>query len=116
MSYVHIMFFTYIITNQRNGTLYIGHTDDLGRRMFEHKNKIFKGFASKYDLTRLVWFEEHESREGAFRRERNLKKWKRAWKLRLIEERNPDWIDIYDLSVWPADQDWSKAGSLPAQG
>ena len=102
------MFFVYIIASKQNGTLYLGHTDDLGRRMFEHKNKIRRGFASRYDVHKLVWFEEHVSREDAFRRERQIKKWKRAWKIRLIETNNPDWIDIMELPVWPANHDWSR--------
>lgn len=106
------MFFVYLIASGHNGTLYLGHTDDLGRRISEHKNKVFKGFSSKYDVHKLVWFEEHETRKDAFRRERQIKKWKRAWKIRLIETNNPDWIDIMDLNVWPANQDWSRTINL----
>ncbi|NNE58455.1 MAG: GIY-YIG nuclease family protein [Hellea sp.] len=100
------MFFTYMITSQHNGTLYIGHTDDLGRRIFEHKHKIFKGFATKHGVDKLVWFEEFETRDAAFRRERQLKTWKRQWKIRLIEIENPDWVDIYELNVLPVNRDW----------
>ena len=95
------MFYTYICTNQRNGTLYTGHTDDLSSRMEQHRQKIFKGFSAKYGCTKLVWYEVHESRDAAFRRERQIKKWKRGWKLSLIETENPDWLDIHELPVWP---------------
>ena len=89
-------FFVYIVASQRNGTLYIGSTDDLLQRAEQHRNQAFAGFTARYGVSTLVWFETHESREAAFRRERQLKKWKRAWKLQLIEERNPDWLDLCD--------------------
>lgn len=89
------MFFVYIITNQRNGTLYTGHTDDLSQRIYEHKEKVFKGFAAKYGCDQLAWFETHETRNGAFRRERQIKEWQRGWKLELIENLNPNWHDLY---------------------
>ncbi len=95
------MFYTYIITNKRNGTLYTGHTDDLDFRMWQHANAEFKGFAARYGCQHLVWFEEHESRDAAFTQERQIKKWNRAWKLRLIENLNPNWIDIAAVDVWP---------------
>ncbi len=107
------MFYVYILASQQNGTLYLGHTDDLGRRMFEHKNEVRKGFTSKYGVHKLVWFEEHETRENAFIRERQIKKWKRVWKIRLIETSNPHWIDIMELPVWPANHDWSRADIFP---
>jgi len=88
-------FVVYILASQRNGTLYIGHTDDLYRRVIEHKAHHFEGFTAKYDVTQLVWFEEHETREGAFTRERQLKKWRRIWKLELIERVNPEWRDLF---------------------
>jgi putative endonuclease len=87
-------FFVYILASQRNGTLYIGYTDDLGRRMIEHKGGVLRGFTSKYGVARLVWFEMHESRESAWRRERQMKKWNRAWKIELIERFNPAWADL----------------------
>lgn len=90
------MFFVYIVANKRNGTLYIGQTDDLSGRIWEHKQKAYKGFTSKYNCDQLVWFETHETREGAFKRERQTKKWNRVWKLQLIETSNPDWLDLYD--------------------
>jgi putative endonuclease len=87
-------FFVYILASRRNGTLYIGMTDNLPRRTWEHKTNVIPGFTKKYGLKILVWYEVHESREAAFQRERQLKKWNRAWKLRLIEEMNPQWRDL----------------------
>lgn len=89
-------FFTYIMTNGRNGTLYVGSTDDLGLRVWQHKEGVGSGFTAKHSLTVLVWYEAHETREAAFRRERRIKKWNRPWKLRLIEEMNPGWRDLYE--------------------
>lgn len=99
--YVRSMFYTYIITNKRNGTLYTGHTDTLGQRMEQHKTGRFAGFAKKYGCKSLVWYETHETRDAAFKRERQIKKWNRGWKLRLIESENPDWIDIAHCPQWP---------------
>ncbi len=89
-------FFTYIVASGRNGTIYVGSTDDLITRVNQHRNKTFEGFTAKYDVDRLVWFERHETREAAFKRERRLKKWNRVWKLDLIEKANPGWSDLYD--------------------
>ena len=86
-------FYVYIMANQRNGTLYIGSTDDLARRVFEHKSQVL-GFTAKYGCTMLVWAEPHDSRESALVRERRLKEWRRSWKLMLIEASNPDWRDL----------------------
>jgi putative endonuclease len=87
-------FFVYILASRRNGTLYIGMTDNLARRVWEHQTGAVAGFTRKYGVKTLVWYELHESRESAFLRERQLKKWNRAWKLQLIEGRNPDWRDL----------------------
>ena len=89
-------FYTYIVASQRNGTLYVGSTDDLLRRMLEHQTKARGGFTAKHDVHKLVWFEAHDTREGAFIRERRIKKWNRPWKLRLIEEMNPGWRDLVE--------------------
>jgi putative endonuclease len=89
-------FHVYLLASQRNGTLYIGSTDDLVRRVFEHKDKPRRGFTSKYGVDRLVWFEAHETRETAFKRERQMKEWNRAWKIALIERFNPAWRDLYE--------------------
>ena len=90
------MFYTYMLASRRKGTLYTGSTGDLAKRVFEHKEKAQPGFTSKYGVHMLVWFESYEARENAFRRERQIKEWRRSWKLRLIEESNPDWRDLYD--------------------
>lgn len=88
-------FWTYLLASQKNGTLYCGHTDDLARRVFEHRGGYGSAFTRKYQVTRLVWCEPHETREAAKRREYQIKAWKRAWKIRFIEEQNPDWDDIF---------------------
>lgn len=88
-------FYVYILSSKRNGTLYIESTDDLAKRVWEHKTKAYEGFTAKYGVDRLVWYDVHDSREAAFTRERQIKKWKRAWKLELIEATNPDWEDLY---------------------
>jgi putative endonuclease len=89
-------FWVYILASKRNSTLYIGHTDDLYRRVTEHKARSMPGFTAKYGVTKLVWFEEHESRESAFTRERRMKVWRRAWKLEIIERGNPGWRDLFE--------------------
>jgi putative endonuclease len=89
-------FYVYILANKRNGTLYIGMTDDLARRIWEHREGVADGFTKQYDLKMLVWYEQHPSRETAFERERRMKKWNRMWKLREIERTNPEWRDLYE--------------------
>ncbi len=90
------MFATYILASRRNGTLYVGSTDDLAKRIWEHREKARQGFTARYNVTHLVWFESHETREVAFRRERRIKEWRRSWKIILIEERNPGWRDLHE--------------------
>jgi putative endonuclease len=89
-------FYVYMLSSKRNGTLYTGVTYDLVKRVFEHKNNLVDGFTKKYNVHRLVWYETHRSSESAIGREKQIKKWNRAWKLRLIEEDNPQWDDLYD--------------------
>ncbi len=89
-------FYTYLLSSDRNGTLYCGHTDDLAKRIWEHREKIYDGFTAKYGVARLVWYEVHYTREAAFTRERQIKKWNRSWKVRMIEQRNPKWLDLYE--------------------
>jgi putative endonuclease len=89
-------FYVYMLASDRNGTLYIGSTDSLTKRMYEHRDKVRAGFTAKYGVDRLVWYEVFETREGAFQRERRMKKWNRAWKIELIERFNPGWRDLYD--------------------
>jgi putative endonuclease len=83
------------MASKRNGTLYIGVTSDLVKRIWEHKNNAVDGFTKRYGIHTLVWYELHESMESAIEREKRLKEWKRAWKLELIEKENPDWKDLY---------------------
>ncbi|MBF0664036.1 MAG: GIY-YIG nuclease family protein [Brevundimonas sp.] len=94
-------FFTYIVASQRNGTLYTGSTDNLIKRINQHREGHFDGFTSKHGVAILVWFETHETRHAAFVRERQIKEWKRAWKLELIEKSNPGWIDLMDTFGLP---------------
>jgi len=88
-------YYFYILASRIGGTLYIGVTNDLVRRVYEHREKLAEGFTKKYEVARLVYFERHGDIEVAIRREKRLKKWNRAWKVRLIEENNPNWSDLY---------------------
>jgi putative endonuclease len=87
-------YYIYILASKRNGTLYIGITNNLERRIFEHKNKLIKGFTKKYNVNQLVYFEEYADVREALIREKRLKKWNRSWKLEIIEKANPDWEDL----------------------
>jgi putative endonuclease len=89
-------FYVYILASKRNGTLYIGVTSSLVARTYQHKNDLVNGFSKKYRVHQLVYFEEHDNVEGAIMREKQIKKWNRQWKLRLIEANNPEWNDLYD--------------------
>jgi len=89
-------FFVYILASQRNGTLYVGVTNNLARRMAEHKAKLVAGFTRKYGVDSLVYFEMFDSILEARAREHSLKRWRRAWKIDLIEKLNPDWRDLTD--------------------
>jgi len=87
-------YYLYVLTNKKNGTLYVGVTNDLERRMYEHKHKLVDGFTKKYGLDRLVYFEVFQYVSDAIKREKNIKKWKRQWKIDLIEQDNPYWEDL----------------------
>lgn len=87
-------YYVYILASQRNGTLYVGVTNDLDRRVAEHKSKQIDGFTKEYNIDKLVHFEETSDIESALLREKRIKKWNRDWKLRLIEENNPNWDDL----------------------
>ncbi len=89
------MFFVYLLASQPQGTLYVGVTSELAQRVWQHKSKAVPGFTSKYGVDRLVWFEPHELCESAIRREKQIKEWKRAWKIQLIEADNPHWADLF---------------------
>jgi putative endonuclease len=92
-------FFVYILANEPKGVLYVGVTNDLARRIWQHKGKVVPGFTNKYGVTRLVYYEEYASIIEARAREHTLKRWRRAWKFKLIEELNPTWRDLYDELV-----------------
>jgi putative endonuclease len=89
--------FVYIMASRKNGTIYIGVTSDLPKRAWEHREGRIDGFTKKYGCKTLVWFEQHDTIEAAITRERQMKEWKRAWKLREIEEKNPNWDDLFEL-------------------
>jgi len=90
-------FFVYILASKRNGTLYIGMTNDLRRRVYEHKNGLIEGFTEKYNVHWLVYYEMYRDVYDAIAREKRLKKWKRQWKIDLIEGMNPNWKDLYEV-------------------
>jgi putative endonuclease len=85
----------YILASRRNGTLYVGISSDLLKRVWEHKNDLVDGFTKRYGVHMLVWYEAHETMESAIKREKNIKKWNRKWKLALIEQSNPQWHDLF---------------------
>ena len=85
----------YILASKRNGTLDIGVTSNLVKRVWEHKNNLVKGFTKSYNVHQLIWYEIHETMESAINKEKRLKEWKRAWKIELIEKTNPNWQDLY---------------------
>ena len=89
-------YYIYILASQRNGTLYTGVTNDLIRRVYEHKNDFVKGFTKKYGVHTLVYYEQCDSFDSALQREKQIKEWKRRWKLELIEKENPNWNDLYE--------------------
>lgn len=89
-------YYVYILASRRNGTLYIGVTNDMPRRAFEHRNGLVQGFTKDYGVKMLVYFETFNDIGFAIEREKRLKKWRRAWKIALIEERNPEWRDLYE--------------------
>ena len=89
-------YYVYLLASQRNGTLYLGVTNNIVRRIHEHKAKVTRRFTREYGVDRLVWFETHDDPVNAITREKEIKKWRRAWKLRLIEQSNPQWVDLYD--------------------
>ena len=89
----------YMMASQRNGTLYIGVTSNLIKRIWEHKTNVVEGFTKKYDIHTLVWYEIHETIGSAIQKEKTLKKWRRKWKIALIESFNPDWQDLYEAII-----------------
>ena len=89
-------YYVYILASRRDGAIYVGITNDLVRRVYEHRIKAVPGFTSKYNITRLGWFEVYDDPISAISREKKLKKWKRVWKVELIETQNPEWKDLYE--------------------
>lgn len=90
------MYYIYLLASQRNGTLYVGVTSDLIKRIWQHKNEATEGYTKEYQVKRLVYFEQYENVNDAILREKRLKHWNRKWKLALIEKDNPNWNDLYD--------------------
>jgi putative endonuclease len=86
----------YMLASRRNGTLYVGVTSDLVKRVWQHKENLVEGFTKRHGVHTLVWYETHESMESAIQREKAIKEWKRRWKLELIEKENPKWRDLYE--------------------
>jgi putative endonuclease len=95
------IFYVYVLASRPNGTLYIGVTNDLVRRVFEHKEGVVAGFTKRYGVKRLVYFEQFEEATAAIQREKTMKFWPRQWKINKIEENNPDWCDLYDEIAIP---------------
>ena len=88
------MYFVYLLASKPYGTLYVGVTSDLAKRLAEHKAKLVRGFTAKYGVDRLVWFECHDEHASALQREKRIKEWKRDWKINLIESDNPHWLEL----------------------
>jgi putative endonuclease len=88
-------YYVYILASHKRGTIYIGVTNNLKRRMYSHRNETFKGFTSEYKVKHLVYYEHTTDVNSAIQREKHIKKWNRSWKIRLIEEKNPNWNDLY---------------------
>ena len=89
----------YILASKRNGTLYVGVTSALAKRVWQHKNNLVEGFSKRFNVHQLVWYELHDTIENAVIREKRLKEWKRQWKLELIEKMNPNWQDLYEKII-----------------
>lgn len=92
-------YFVYMLASKRNGTLYVGVTGNLSKRVWEHKNDLVEGFTRKYGVHMLVWFEEHDEIANAISREKQIKGWNRAWKIKLIEKENSGWNDLHERIV-----------------
>jgi len=94
--------FVYLLASDRNGTLYLGVTSNLVQRVWQHRTHAVEGFSSRYAVARLVWYEPHETMDSAIQREKRIKKWNRAWKMRLIDDMNPSWRDLWpDITEQP---------------
>lgn len=93
------MYYVYILSSYKNGTLYVGVTDNLAQRVFQHKNDLVEGFTKKYGVHNLVYYEQHQDINEATLREKQIKKWKRYWKIKLINQFNPNWDDLYEKVI-----------------
>jgi putative endonuclease len=91
-----VPYYVYLLARKRDGTLYLGVTNNLARRVWEHRTKAIPGFSARYGVDRLLWYEVYERIDEAITREKALKKWRRAWKIKLIEDMNPEWRDLYE--------------------
>jgi len=89
-------YYVYVLASRKDGAIYIGATNDIVRRVFEHRQKAVPGFTTKYNITRRVWFEVYDDPASAITREKELKEWRRDWKIQLIEKENPHWLDLYE--------------------
>jgi putative endonuclease len=96
------VYYVYLLASQRNGTLYVGVTNDLIRRVTEHREHLVEGFTKRHEVTKLTWFEEHHSIYEAIRREKQIKAWKRAWKIEMFRDTNPDWVGLYPAIMTPS--------------
>ena len=92
-------YYVYLLASRKHGTLYLGVTNDLVQRVWEHREKVISGFSSRYDVVRLVWFEAHDDVTAAIAREKQIKKWRRDWKIALLEADNPDWLDLWSTII-----------------
>ena len=90
------MYYVYLMANRKHGTLYVGVTNNLVRRIYEHKTNAVPGFTSQYEVHSLVWFETYDDPSNAIAREKEIKKWRREWKISAIERNNPEWVDLYE--------------------
>ena len=108
-------YYVYLLANRKDGTLYLGVTNDIVRRVYEHKQKVVHGFTSRYGVDRLVWFECHDDLISAITREKDIKKWRRTWKIHLIEAGNPGWLDRYESIAVDCNPSGSTQAATPIQ-
>jgi putative endonuclease len=93
---VQFVYYVYLLASRKHGTLYVGVTNNLVRRIYQHKSHAVRGFSSRYNVHLLVWFESYDDPINAIAREKEIKKWRREWKVNLIEQSNPEWVDLYE--------------------
>jgi putative endonuclease len=93
---VQFVYYVYLLASRKHGTLYVGVTNNLVRRIYQHKSHAVRGFSSRYNVHLLVWFESYDDPTNAIAREKEIKKWRRDWKVNLIEQSNPEWVDLYE--------------------